>query len=94
MGVSESSQRQVAYITPEDEAMEKRRPLWAFGPYHVAKLAGRTTQTVYKTMANKGIPLNEIVEAVAWALAKQGAPDLADQVLERLGYEPRYVRRR
>lgn len=83
----------LAYITPEDAEVGGTRPLWAHGPFHVARLSGLARRTVRLAEA-QGIPLWDITEAVAFAVAKRGRPDLADDVLELLGYERRWTARK
>ena len=88
-----SDPHRVAYIAPEDEAVSGTRPLWAFGPFHVAELSGRSRRTI-RAETKAGLPLHIITEAVAYAVAKRGRPDIADDVLELLGYERRYTARK
>ena len=80
----------LAYVSVEDDGMAGRRPLWGYGPFHVAALAKRARRTVRKVTAAGVIPLHIPAEAVAWALDRRGFPKLADQVLESLGYGARY----
>ena len=81
-------QVQVAHISAEDKG-RTRRPLWAYGPFFVARIAGRARRTV-RLAQKQGVPFHDPVEAVAWALAKKKRPDLADAVLETLGYDRRW----
>lgn len=89
----ESPQIRAEHLTEEDKGLAGRRPWWAFGPYHVAALAGVSRRTIRRAI-EEGVPLWFPVHAVAYAVAKRGRPDIADAVLELLGEAPMYQRKR
>ena len=63
----------LAYVSVEDDGMAGRRPLWGYGPFHVAALADRSRRTVRKVTAAGVIPLHIPAEAVAWALDRRAS---------------------
>lgn len=84
--------RRLAAVTPEDASGAGRPILYAYGLRHLAELAGVVVETARRR--SRLLPLELPAEAVAWALAARGRAELADEVLEVLGYAPRHVRER
>lgn len=96
IGKKRSPTRSLAWTAPEDSKVTGGRPLlFAFGLGYLARISARARRTVREAMSGSdsghGLPLHDPVEAVAWAIARRGKPRLGDEVLEALGYEPRYA---
>ena len=88
--VARGTRRRVSVITAQDQSPRGRPVLYGYGRGYLSAIAGVTRQSIKRAIYDRGIPLHDPIEAVAWALSKHGRKDLADSVLVTLGRKPRY----
>lgn len=83
--------RRFAIITLPDLDPKGRPIVYGYGWGWLGEMAKRKRRSVRENISDKGYPLWDPVEAVAWILSRRGHRELADDVLEALGYEARYT---
>ncbi len=81
--------RRLAAVTPEDKPTSGRPSLFGYGLGYIVRISGRSRGTVRNNASS--VPFRDPVEAVAWAVKSRGRPDLADELLELLGYGRKYT---